>query len=269
MARKASNAHQLTAYSVIRGITKGLDTELAKKMKSFAYNINKPLPSSALSEMHREVGEGARRAVETAYIAADFEHGKPYRWADSGKNQRHSGAMRAAIKTNGLVIYAGPKGIGFVDTQKLKEFAPHWRRLNFGAGDAGGRTEKFAPGTMRFDNLGLGRKSSPIKFGFTNTRPSAGFSIPRGWWSSERVGSTADAFGTFANRSKKDVKAGVKGRDAFYLAPKKTRALKTEGIEGERFIDRGVRYLNQEYPRALVKVVERTMTEAARKTGFK
>lgn len=259
MTSNAKNFHQLSVNSIVDGITEGLDTKLAKQMRIFATNINKPLPSSSLAAMHRRLGTEVRGAIQSAYNETYFDKDRPYRSEDSGKDRRYSGAIEAAIQQEGLIVSSKGSSFSFIDIDQMRQFAPHWRRLNFGAkGSKGAATENFAVGSMRFDNLGLDRRSSPVKFGFRNTQPSTGFSIPRGWWSEDRVSSSSVPKGPYSGAN-----------DAFYLAPKKSRALVTQGIRGERFIDRGVRHLNNRYPKELVKLVKNTVTEGAKKSGFK
>lgn len=255
----SSRISQTTLDSVITSVTQVFRTETAEALKRLQRELNSSEElQSKIHSMHSSLAEEASRVSLGAYEKGGFDS-RPYRSEDTGDNKRHPGALGQAIQ-RGYLFHASRDGsLNAVNLVKLDQFAPHWRRLNYGAGAKGSQTAKVQVRPMRFGR-GVGRKSPGFKFAIRDRSPSKAFGLPSGVFSASRVARTPV--------SAKDLLPGTSQGDAFYPYPRGNRTM-TKGIRGVSYIEYGLDYINRLYPQRLTALAVQDMRSALKRSGAK
>lgn len=254
---------QSAVRSMARSVSKGLNTEVAKALRKLERELsNNEDLRNRLAEMNAKLASEANGVTLTAYRGAGF-NSKPYRGEDTGNNKRYPGAMEDAISAGLFFNTSSDGALVFLNEAELRKFAPHWRRLNYGAGAKGASSRKPTIRPMRFGR-GVGRRSPGFKFALRDRTPSPGFSMPRGVWSSSFLSQTPT--------SGADLRLPSGANDAFYPGPF-SRSVRggrpTAGIAGAGFLDRGLDYVNQEYPKRVTDLALQNMRADIKKSGGK
>lgn len=255
----------LPAKEAMQAVSQGIETKLARAFNEYAKSMASDVSKKhKLRKMHRDVAEGAKNAVVSAYSSKTRR--PSYRQAGRGSLRRYSGkALLRALKSDSFVR-SSDKGIAFGDMDLLDRQAAQWYRLNFGT-EGQVNTPSYPTGSMRF---GFGNRYSPFRLSLDAYKPSASFNVPmrgRGMWSKDFKPSTSGSAISAETR-------GI-GRDALYVGrsivvKKGTstkanpffRSVESRGIKGERFLDRGARYINENYPRQLTQLVKNAERKA-------
>jgi hypothetical protein len=257
-----------------------------KYIASMLRNIDK---REDLENMHRNLALGARAAILLEY---DKHHGKrpSYRNLDRGKLKRYSNKKLRKALDSPVRIGDGPgrslfsvsaAGIGLFDVKFLDDTAKQWYRLNFGALPAGSSLP--GQGSIRMFGRSSGKRLSLEGFG-----PSMPFYVPqalssRGLWSREYLTSTNYKALSKPGRNIRNGEPGALyvvgyGKDGKPFRGSFSPHL-SKGITGTRFLDAGVRYINNNYGKertsngslgmvgVFKKWHEEAMREATRGTG--
>lgn len=272
MAKKSSTSSISIVGTPLRGGGFGVqvDTEevalqLANKSRlklakwtreSFSSSRKSSQFRELIKETNKSVADETREKIYTEYIKGKSKR-KPYRQGDarSRKLRRYSdGKMDKALKSSGF-IKSDDKGI-YISFTELGKYARQWARLNFGAQPRGSRRPASSPIEM------FGRKlDSPTlsKFG---ARP--GFLTP-----SSQMGKRGKGFksiGVSSNvpysktPSPRTIVKTPRGKYLYVYAFKTektqlgTRGFTpkySRGIQGWRFIDKGIAQMNRRYGKSM------------------
>jgi len=208
----------------------------------------------SLAEAHRIVAQDAKEAVLLKYSGIGFKSNKlgPYR-----PESRYPGMLRKALEKDDFII-ASSSGILFGNTALLDSVAPHWRRMNYGAGARGFETFSNSRIPLKIKGKNVGNLS-------IDTKPSPSFVMPAG---------------VFFNTSGKPVSysPGRRGQDRFYLAGQ-LKAINTEaygklknvvgapkmskGIRGYNFLEPGIRVIATRLPLLYQETLIKWIAEAS------
>ena len=175
------------------------------------------VPPSLRTRVHADVGKAAQQATVHAYRSRpNRSRAGSYRVGD----RYAGGALERALRSPDF-YRATPKGLGIINTSRLNQEARHWRRLNFGAGAAGGAGPRSFPIDLLQASVGLEPDRRP------------GFVLPPGFWmrNGERVAPGKPGTAQFFPR-------GIRGSGARGRA---NAARFTRGIRATNFLDAGVK----------------------------
>lgn len=122
-----------------------------------------------MTRVHRAIASDVRESVQGAYLAKvdAVRRVEPY-----PRYQRRSGYLERVLSRQDFAR-GDDLGVHFVNEDVLDKEAAHWRRLNFGAGEAAGGQP--APYPIRV----FGETVALASFGYG---PSPGFVLPRGFF---------------------------------------------------------------------------------------
>lgn len=207
-----------------------------------------------LARMHKNLAAEAQQKVIQKYNSRKTAGRRSYRENETNpKLRRYSGKrLEQALKSKNLIV-TNATGIGMYDMTWLDKKARQWYRMNFGALPK--TTAVVGEGSMKM----LGQSSSK-KLTLRNYGPSKQFWIPnsismKGLWSNKFLPKT-----NYQELSKQraNMVGGKSGEGAFYVVGKgKGKNGKSfrgsfdprisSGIEGSRFLDSGISYVNNEY----------------------
>ena len=251
---------------------RAISTEIAKSARTqtqryFADFRDRALrqvdTKKGIAAMHRRLAEGAQDRIIQAYDASGIGGGKPYRHnePEGSKLKRYAnGAMKRGLKSPEF-YFADDKEIRLINRKVMDRAAKQWYRLNFGAAPRGSSPPNV--GNMSF----FGRKSG-AGLSLSAYGPSEGFNTPNsglGVWSTTAL---ANSLGgpvivarngqylyvvtkgmTLTRGGKSQTVGGGKQRMRGVFKP-----VASQGIQGVRFLDEGIRYLNTEYPDAFTAI---------------
>lgn len=212
--------------------------------------------SAETQELHQRVLLLAQRSTLASYDRT--------RKGPSGYRQgtRFSGGKLRGVLAGPSFITATPTGIGFIDANRLNNEAWQWKRLNFGAGQAGEESPRSQMYPLRISNMVvavLGLEEGP--------RPA--FTIPVGFFNAKNE--FHPGFPTGAQRADG-------GADMRVVR----EPVVTRGIRARHFLDAGIQRIGNEtwpaYQEFIFDLVERgeitnlrpvrTVTHSARPTPF-
>lgn len=196
-----------------------------RQLEAFAKGMTMDVEGD-MARVHGEVAAEMRAAVAGRYAETVEAQRRvpPY-----ARSSRRSGYLGRAIRRPDLVT-SDASGIGFINEASMNKEAAHWRRLNFGAGDAAGEQPAAVPIRLFGENVG----EASLPYG-----PSPAFSLPKGFFiqggqavaprSSYRGGGSVGAF-TPSRRSP-------------------YRPAVTAGIRGRHFLEAGLEVVGEQLPR--------------------
>lgn len=268
----ARQAQRIVVQSATQAITQGMAKAYRQALQAAADQAQefqdafKETDTAYRQRMFQDLGEAAQRSMLSAYgqLVTRNQTVPSYR---SGNGRLSGGVLRRAIGSSEFFT-ATADGLEFGNIAFLDAEAKHWHRINFGAlGRGEGSTENY-----RVEGFGT-------ELGL-NEPPSAGFSMPPGFW--------------IASNGRR-VQAGVRGSAAFYpsneynytdnngnsqtytlegaigraAARTKRRSRPTgwrptQGIEAANFMDAGIRRIAEELPGIYTAYIEDLYNHALR-----
>lgn len=245
----------LNTRALAREIGGSSSTALAKSMRKWARTLEtNSRNQNDIKRVNKETANLARDAVRNAYASSGIGKRPSYRQNDPGKLRRYSGGAMEKALHNPKFIQADASGIRFVNKPLMDKYAKQWYRLNFGALPK--RSKTPAVGSMKF--FGKASKSKATLAGYG---PSEPFTVPQsripGFWSSTFVANSTANNARSSSFGKKFTANKVRGAGALYLRRRgmsTSRNVKffqstpSEGIEGKRFLDKGAKAINEQYP---------------------
>jgi hypothetical protein len=249
-----------TLLSGGRGLVSSSNTLLKEIYdKHFHQTGSGRIPKSFMEEeIYRPMGLAAQRSVIAAFAQRRPRTGMPaYRTsAQHPQNIRYAnGALLRALGSPDF-FNVGPRGLEFINEDRLDLEAKHWRRLNFG-------TRGGAPLSppKRFDVNWDGQVVA--SFGL-DPDPRPAFRIPPGLWIQPGVffpfsEVTAEArqrgvMGTTRHSAPQPYRLSSKGWSEERIASKHYGQM-TKGIASTNFLDAGMRRLAREVRPAIDKIL--------------
>jgi hypothetical protein len=208
-----------------------------------------------LARMHRKLADEAQSEVLKAYQSRPGPRRPSYREQDTGRLKRYSGGkMEQALRSKKLIV-TSYQGIGMYDQDFLDRKAKQWYRLNFGALPQ--VTRPKGQGSLKMFGQSSSRKLQISKFG-----ASSPFMVPTskfgsGLWSNKFLARTDMKE---LSKQRAGVAPGSGKNQAFYVVyrGKNGRPIKgsfdpvlSRGIKGTRFLDAGVKSINDNYGDAM------------------
>jgi len=222
---------------------------VSRYIRSMYTNTNK---RADLRAMHEQLSAGAASAALQAYEQSGIG-GKPsYRYAEPRNSplfRYANGRMRLALGSLQQLNHVDDTGIALFNKRWLDKNARQWYRLNFGALPQS--SPNVQTGTIRMFNKTSSRRISLAGYG-----PSQAFFVPqtikgRGVWSSRALPRTNLRALRGSNIS--DGSTGF----LYVVGPNfkgSFRPKVSKGIRGARFLDAGVRSVNNAYGPALTNL---------------
>lgn len=263
-ARRAINAIDSGGtVSVVNMVLLGvaqLKGEMMEDLANFGYELAKVNGRrTGMAEAHKRIAAKAQAAVVESYnkrVGYD---------TPSRTKNRLKGKMKEAL-TNANFITTNRNEIAFGNISMMYSLAPHWRRLNFGAGAMG---QKRKPQSFPFNFSGT-RASGKDRLQLTHN-PGAAFRMPPGVF--------YDGSQPIPYDSSRARHAGGPGGDFYpvnYLSKGERKAARpfignntrgkyyTRGIQGYHFLDAGLRKIANELPREYNVLANKWAEEARR-----
>lgn len=259
---------------------------MAAELSKFtrALQSDKSSVSNGMRTLHEHVGQGAKKAVLEGYANSGIGRGESYRDQAPGKLRRYSrGAMERALNNPGMVTHDSTR-LNFVNNRSMDRLAKQWYRLNFGAKSRGqgGR----APAIKSWK---MGRKQISFTLSLEAYDASQGFRVPQsswytGAWSNiasptnlsykelrpglSKVNTNRGDYLYLVTRKKVEMKTGKRaGSTQIRREPNTFNARVSKGIQGAHFLEKGVDYINYEYPRQLYNLMDTWFTSATNSGG--
>jgi len=256
--------------AILREVNNDVKFKTTEAFRRFSRSVIRDSKTKKyVKEAHKELVEKARQATLEAF-EKETSHKPPYRGKDPHWPRFAGGRMRRGI-INPRFINSDEKGIYFGNVTYMDKQAAQWMRLNFGAeGGRGGVKQKRPPGygSMKFFNRTVSKRLTLERFG-----PSEPFYIPgNAFFSPQFIGGA----GVF-------VKKVDRGRppytDAMYLDTKMKsnpfnrkidrlrphRKQLSRGIVGFRYLDAGVRVINEGYGPAITNIANTYFRDGIKK----
>lgn len=224
--------------SVVSGMAQAsrqAERNLTATIQEFGKALGADRLRRRLGPANRDLAEGARNAMANAYDRRqNLRENNNYR-VGKGYNQRKSGMLAPALaNASAMTSGTSERQISFVDPQFLSKEAPHWARLNFGAGPAGEGTDprEF---TLRVEGAGMS-PTNLIVIGARKTG-NADMLMPKGVWI---VPGSTDTM--MKGRGTRVPRGG--GSDDWFRPNAGAKAnIPTRGVAGSNFVDAGFQYL--------------------------
>jgi len=258
---------ELDTNAIVETLAKDVKTKLAKVLReSFPRSGEQANSefSAIIAGVNKPLAEDIRKEISRAYRAGKKKR-KSYRSGDTGKLKRYSnGQMDKGIASKNF-IRGDSRGIN-INLSILDSYAKQWARLNFGARPRGSKDREE-------NKIKLFRKTLQDSPSLRTYPTRKGFKIPP----------TRKAVGV-SSAKPYDITPGPKSiaqtqqGPYLYLYPFKSKGLpkrkfKTKlsrGIQGWRFLDVGISYMNKEYGKRLtpalntwVKTLEAQVAKSA------
>jgi hypothetical protein len=253
--------------------------EMGQTMRKFSNALRQSRSvQKGMKELHRHVAQGSMSRIQEAYASSGLGRGQAYRHTESDpKLKRYAkGAMKRALRDPGIIKY-DEKTFRFINTQVMDQHARQWYRLNFGAGPKGRGGNQPVIKSWK-----IGKTSIPFTLSLAGYGASKNFRVPHsvrysGAWSTQFSG---------RNLSLREARAkpGAGAGDALYLVPMRrvsapsyfegamgkkkrkrggmmpeqgtSRGTWSKGIRGRHFLEKGVDYINREYPKQLNSLID-------------
>jgi hypothetical protein len=255
------------ATAVIKDIADQMDEEVAKILRDYsAKMLRRKSTRPKLQKLHEDLARGAEKAVVAKY-KREVSKRPSYRWLDRGKMKRFSNkALLEALQRSGLFI-GDATGIGVVNVAHLDPVAKQWYRLNFGAAPATSKRMVIGKG---FELFG---KTSTKKISLDQFGPGRPFFVPNtkkyGKWSSDAFGKTPSPYSSKDNEDYDTLRnsdPASRPTGLLYIVPKTVNgsfaSRLSKGITGMRFLDAGVKYINDNYGDRLEQLIREEHGEA-------
>lgn len=263
----------LYAKAVVLEIAEKSSKKTAALLKEYAKTMyTDPEQKKDLAAMHKRLATGAKNKVVEKYKARPTAGRKSYRQKETRDElKRYSGGVMYKALNSPKLIYSDEYGLGMFDVKFLDERARQWYRMNFGAMPAG----RAAAGQ---GSLKMFQQTSSRKLDISKYKPSGPFLVPnsvngRGLWSNKTMPVTN--LSALYKAAKAEGKKGSSGElgTALYVVPGNFRPsfdkVLSKGIKGSRFLDAGVKYVNDHYGDemeiAVAKWHKRSLAKAAPK----
>lgn len=200
-----------------------------------------------------KVADNAQRAMLARYDSTG--KGSPDYRRNAGRYS--GGILRKALNRDDFFI-ATPDGVSFGLIQVLDEIAPHWYRMNYGAGQAAGRRAKNW--TVRLFG------GDTVTFGLGGNPPSRAFTIydgaqrGRGGYWKKGPGISGQFNQYFPGKPSKDA---IKSKQARFqpYGP-------TQGIRARHFMDEATRVLARDMPREIEEHFTLILSNAAKRKPY-
>lgn len=251
----------LFARALAQEMVQKSNSETAKIVSRYIRSMYRDSNKRAdLRAMHEQLSAGAAAAALQAYEQSGIG-GKPsYRYAEARNSPLFrfaNGRMRLALGSPEQLNKVDDTGIALFNKRWLDKNARQWYRLNFGA----------LPQSSAMPNQGVVRmfnKTASRRISLAGYGPSQAFFVPqtikgRGIWSSKalprtnlralRGSNVTDGSGGFLYVVGPNFKGSFRGKVS-------------KGIRGARFLDAGVRSVNNGYGPALTNVFRKWDREA-------
>lgn len=255
------------ASLVIKDIAEQLDEEVAGILRNYASKMLRRKDSRAkLQKLHEDLAVEAGKAVLAKY-KREVSKRPSYRWLDRGSMQRFSNkALLRALQGSGLFI-GDATGIGAVNIGLLDPVAKQWYRLNFGARPA--NSKRYSIGK----NFELFGKTSSRKISLDKYGPSYPFFVPNtkryGKWSADAFGKTPSPNSTRDNvnyYTLRESDPAPRPTGLLYIVPRTVNgsfaSRLSKGITGMRYLDAGIKYINDNYGDRLEELIRGEHGEA-------
>jgi hypothetical protein len=259
---------ELDTNDIVRTLAAESKTKLAKVLqRAFPASGEKARKDldNIVKDINISIANDTRKKILSAYKAGKKRGRQSYRFADDGKMKRYSdGRMEKGIN-NDRFIQATGTGIT-ISLSTLDDYAKQWARLNFGAAP---RSSK----QVKDEKIKLFRKTLQDSPSLSRIGPRKAFRLPP-TKKAVAVASNRALPSTPSPRSISQSGSGpyiylyqynVKG-----LPRRKFPSKATKGIQGWRFIDEGVSFMNKEYSKKLtaglnqwIKELDNTISQAA------
>lgn len=273
MARRAiGNVEAGGAISVVDMILTAVaktQGQVQKDLAAFGRELAKTTGKrDGMAEAHKRVAASAQAAVVSSYYA---RVGKD---TPARREDRLKGQMLRALNERNFITTSKDE-IGFGNVAMLYKVAPHWRRLNFGAGGLG---EKKRPQAFGF-NFKTGGRGETLQLPHN---PGPAFRIPPGLFfdganltnplpfnpaRARHAGGPGDNF--YPNsiiRGRSMVKVSGSGKRKF-VASKRQDNFYTRGIQGAHFMDAGLRRIAKDLPTEYLKLAKEWQKKAKKSGG--
>lgn len=229
-------------------------------LRSIASAFDKAITDSRrgrLQELYTKAAEEALRSIDNAYM----RRARRTRASSQGIGYRPEarftgGALRRAL-TSPQMYRASSDGVSFINPVWLDTQARQWYRLNFGAGQRGASS----PAGRQY-SIKIFGETLPGDIGLAGYGPSAGFTMPSGFWSSSYPGTSPVQWSNgrtghdfFILGAAVGPIPGQRGGKRFTNNVYRRTPTATLGIQGSHFLDVGVGRLAQTFPIAIETVV--------------
>jgi hypothetical protein len=257
---------RLYAKAVFEELAAKATSETARIMRTYARTMYSNIDQKKdLAKMHRDLANDAQIEVIKAYEARPGAGRPSYRQNDTGRLKRYAdGKMLSALKSKNL-INTNEYGIGMFDQRFLDRKAKQWYRLNFGTAPRGSKA--VGQGSLKMFGQASSRKLQISRF-----KPGPAFMVPttvkgRGLWSNKIMAKT-DMSQLTKQRAGVSL-PGKRGNEAgsgkalyvVFGGGRGGRPIKgsfsprvSRGIRGARFLDAGVKSINDNYGNAMYAV---------------
>ena len=235
----------LDTNEIVNSLSSQATTKLAKALKnSFPRSGEKARPdlNKIIQDVNVSMVEPTRKAILDAYTSGKKGR-RPYRFGDSGKKmKRYSrGQMEKGINSERF-IKANGTGIT-ISLLELDRYAKQWARLNFGAKPRGSVA-------IKDEKIRLFRKSLNDSPSLKQIGARRGFMVPP----TKRAVAVGSSKAYGETPSPRSIAQSQNG-PYLYLYAVKTRGLpkrkfrtkETRGIQGWRFLDKGINEMNKQY----------------------
>lgn len=225
VVRQTQDGMVTSVASALGHAARDMDRQLTATVREFGNAVSADRLRRRIGPVNQQLAEGARSAVASAYNQRkNIRENNNYR-VGKAYNQRKTGMLAPALGSSQMIAATSERQISFINPDFLRREAPHWARLNFGAGGQGSAPSTF---TLRVDTPGAGPQAL-VTIGATRTG-SEPMLMPVGVWRMP---------GNWGQR-------GTGADDWFVPLRGVSRAtIPTRGIEAYNFVDAGFKYLSR------------------------
>lgn len=230
--RLANQVNGSLGVSFGAALTNGVNQAIGRAPQMaqvLALAIEQDILRSDRLKVNLEIAEGAANAVYSKYQSRTPRRVEtPYR---VGENRLSGGILGDALSNIGeMVAGTTRQRIAFVNEEYLDQEAPHWARINFGAGPKHGANPKAYTVTL-IGPQGGATEIARLGFGDLH-RPAIRF--PKGVWLGE-------------------------GKNEFH--PRSSTSFKDVSARATQFLDAGVKYVAQNAGNAYVGLIQRALAD--------
>ena len=252
----SSYAHLIDFSVISREVLRSGNKGISEAFRRFAKDFEESASARrGLKDAHKELAHEAQVAVVKAYSKG--RKSKPYRQNDPVWPRFANGRMLRGLN-NPRFIQSDYQGIYFANVTYMDKQAAQWYRLSFGTDGKVGVARSTGYGSMKFFGRSVSNRLTLEGF-----RPSPGFFLTSSaFFSKEFVGGR----GAFVEM----VPRGSGRGQAMYLAGperkfKRSQRRASRGIRGTRFLDAGVRVINEGYGKKIEAVATEWFAKARSK----
>lgn len=275
---------RLYAKAVFEELAAKATSETAKVMRQYARTMYSNTGQiKDLKKMHRDLANEAQVEVIKAFQSRPTAGRPSYRQNETNPRLKRyaGGKMLSALKSNKLIL-TNEYGIGMYNMDFLDRKAKQWYRMNFGTAPRGSKVA--GQGSLKMFGQASSRKLAISRF-----KPSPAFMVPtsiagRGLWSNkilqrtdlselskQRAGTPLPVGKRLGDGSRKKANGGSRSEgQAFYVVYKGIKGSFSprisRGIQGSRFLDAGVKSINDNYGDAMYGVFKKWHNDALGKS---